>query len=266
MVAQWWEPGFLANFISLSLTAQNVLMYFALICGAIGGVLFLVTLSGDTYDGSYTSFKQARAFLLVLSLIEISAYELCPDAETFVSRFTEWWDLVKMALIAVLLVGQGSLTQKVLTQDNDINGRGSDLMLFLPLFCFFVVGLFITMLFTGLRAVAVILGFVVICIQILIDLLGTISRNASFGAFLKNSLWMIICGVAMMCLAYSMLIFFSFWRMVVVVFVVCFILGVFSGSGSSKARCCGNCRSFSDGYCYYRKQYKSTSDCCDKFE
>lgn len=45
---------------------------------------------------------------------------------------------------------------------------------------------------------------------------------------------------------------------------IMFLLYLFSPSGSGK--CCGNCRTYSGGYCYYRNKYVNSGECCSAWE
>lgn len=54
-----------------------------------------------------------------------------------------------------------------------------------------------------------------------------------------------------------------FLALLVVFLIGCLVVSVL---GSSSRSCCGNCRSYSNGYCYYRQRNVSSSGYCNKYE
>lgn len=55
-----------------------------------------------------------------------------------------------------------------------------------------------------------------------------------------------------------------FLGLMIIVLIGLLVLCIF-GHSSSGSRCCGNCVTYSDGYCSYRRESVSSGSCCNKY-
>lgn len=235
------------------------LVIFSVIMALVYGV-YLITKREVLYcnRGEYTIH---RILLLFLSLWVSFVYLVCPDAimKTFVPHLPRFWKQIGWALLLVLMIGQCKMLFNLLDLNDDYTDRGSSYRWLISGMGFYLIALAVSLVFRRLHEYAYWIGLGVMALQILLDALFTLKNKSSFFSFLWNTIWFIICMVGLMIWADMSIAIF-----LIAMVIIFFIMGVFAPSGPS--RCCGNCRTYSNGYCHYRGDSVSSSDYCSKWE
>ena len=251
------DQHFLFKYISISVKAQTI------ICNILCVILCLVALfyvGSFTEQITYSDMSEVivgKVFLLLISLCELAVFYLCPDADGFMFKLNGIWMLIPLAALLVLFVGQVSSTVQLLELGSEYSGRDAPYELTYFGFVVYLIALIISMFAENLRSYALIIGFSVLGIQIIIDLIATLLNRAGFLQFLLHALWLVVCGSTIMLLSYA------FAGVAAIALVCCaFVMG----PTKAKTPCCANCRTYSNGYCSYRKEYKSGSDNCSRHQ
>lgn len=254
------DQRFLYQFIDIPKKTQTIISHIlsAILC--LFALFYASLLFGDENFGTYKDSEDVnvgRTAVLILSLCELALFYLCPDGEGFLFKMEGIWALIPLVGMLVLFVGQVSSTKRLLNLGSHFSGRDAPYEFTYFGLLIYMLALIVSLFAENLRPYAVIIGFGVIALQIVVDLIATIARRASFIRFLLNAIWMVICGSAIMLLAYAF----------VVMFVIVFLGYAFlSGITHRESACCSNCRTYCDGFCYYRNESVSGGGHCNKHE
>lgn len=255
VLGQTIDKRFLFEYISIPLNVQTILsnILCAILC--LVALFYIMTFKERYPCTGMAEVVMAKVFILFFSICELAVFYLCPDAEPFLSKLNGIWSILPLATLLILFVGQLSSMVRLMDMGNEFSGRNAPLAFLHFGFIIFTIALIASLIFEDIRPYALAIGFGAILVQIVIDLIATIVNHSNFGGFLLNSLWMIVCGSAIMLLAYGF----------AVLFVIVFIgYAILSGLAHSGEPCCANCRTYSNGYCHYRNESRSGGDYCSK--
>lgn len=256
--SKYLQFNYLSRYVHLPVDVQNVLAGGLILVGLVMDVYFLVLFLGK--DDRIMNYRVLRIGLLVLSVLEIAVYHLCPDANQaggFLPKDPFIWVILTWALIGVLFVSQCVMVPHLLEGNGVRTRRYSSAGILKYGAVLFGVSMVASFLVRSLWPYCGLIGLGTLALQVLSDLVATIRNRSSFLAFLWNAVWMLICSLAIMLWSTKLLPLFLF-----LYFVFTFLEGLLHSGEAS----CASCRTFRDGYCHLHRDYRSSSDYCDRWE
>lgn len=258
---QMINQRFLFRYIDIPLKVQNIICNILCVLLCLAAFYYATALfSKEAPDFTYKSAGDVaggRFLILLLSLFELAVFYICPDAKGFLFKINGIWALIPLAALLILFVGQVGSTMRLLELGNLFSGREAPIGFLQLGFLFYMIALIVSLFAENLRPYAIMIGFGAIALQILIDLIATIVNKTSFFSLIRNALWMIVACSAIMLLAYAF----------AVIFVIVFLGYAFlSGLAHSGEATCSNCRTYCDGFCYYRNSSVVGGDHCSKHQ
>lgn len=259
--SQYLQLDFLSRYVHLPLTVQNVIATMTVVAVLVMAVYYLLLfLGGERLSDRLMNYVFLRISLFVLSVLEIASYHLCPDADPsfFGGHLDGWiWTILRWAIIGVVFVAQAVLIPHLLEGNGVRTFRHNSSNILRRGALLFGASMLASFLFRGLWPYCGLIGLGAIALQIVSDLVLTVRNRSSVLAFLWNSVWMIVCCLAVMVWSTKIVPLFIF-----LFFVYSFLEGMLH-SGDA---CCANCRTFDDGYCHFHRQYRSSGDYCNRWE
>ena len=257
------QEGSLTQYVAIPEKTQVAIVTAFVIFAGIMAIVYGFHLSSrfELQYGQRGRYFFHRLLLLFLSLYIIFIYLVCPKAvsKTFLTELPTYMTIVGYVLFLFLVYGQFRMMLRLVTLNDAYAERDSSYTMLLYGWILYMVSLFISLLIKPLRPYTYWVGFGVLALQLLIDAVNTIRNRSSLLSFIANSLWLIVCVIAQMVWANLSIVLFA------VGFLILSVLWGFFHSGSSNC-CCGNCRSYDDGYCHYRQRYVESNDYCNKWE
>ena len=256
------QSNYLSRYIHLPEKLQGLLVNGLLLYGIFLALVFLLLFfnRGRRPTGFMGDYRFQRIALFILSILEIAVYHLCPAASdsSLFSKLNGWlWTILGWILIATVYISQTVMIPQLLEENGSRTRRYNTANTLRIGVVFFVLSMLASFCFKRLWPYCGLIGMGIIALQIVSDLINTIKNRSSFFAFLWNSIWMIVCCFAVMAWSTKVLPL-----LVVIFFAHSFLAGMLHSSDA----CCGNCRTYRDGHCYYDGQYHSSGDCCDKWQ
>lgn len=260
---QMMQEGSLSQYVNIPEKIQVAIVTVFVVFAGIMTIVYGFHLSSrfELQYGQRGRYFLHRLLLLIFSIYIIFIYLVCPKAasKTFITELPTYMMVIGRILFLFLVFSQFMMMIRLLILNDDYAGRGSSYTMLFYGWILYMVFLFFALLIKPLRPYTYWVGFGVLALQLLIDAVNTIRNRSSFLSFTANSIWLTVCVIAQMIWANLSI------GLIIVGFLVLSVLGAIFNPGRSN-RCCGNCRSYDDGYCHYRQRYVDSSSYCDKWE
>ena len=213
-MVSWWQSGFLSQYWYIFYSTQVLIGWIVLAYAILMGVVMVVALASKM-DFAYANRSSRGLFMtlvFILSLAEFFMYEFCPDVISQKSLVDSFWGLVVMVVLAVYSALQARMIH-ILSQAYLLDGDSGGLTIFG--FVLLGVSLFLILLslpLRFLRTLVVIIVLLGLIFRLLLDVFDMYMGDFSFGRFIGNAFWFLVCAVGFMSVALMMIPYYTFGR------------------------------------------------------